>query len=102
MNFQVHGSALYKPGTRWNADKNIDDARQATLDANLNGVDVVSWWCDWGGGSIVGTAFIGGLCGSYNTNLNEFQLRHSAAGMVNLKNLAYLLYKFILISWEVI
>ena len=43
----------------------------------------------------MGTAFIGGLCGSYNTNLNEFQLRHSAAGMVNLKNLAYFLYKFI-------
>ena len=44
----------------------------------------------------MGTAFIGGLCGSYNTNLNEFQLRHSAAGMVNLKNLAYFLYKLIL------
>ena len=43
----------------------------------------------------MGTAFIGGLCGSYNTNLNEFQLRHSAAGMVNLKNLVYFLYKFI-------
>ena len=41
----------------------------------------------------MGTAFIGGLCGSYNTNLNEFQLRHSAAGMVNLKNLAYFFYK---------
>ena len=43
----------------------------------------------------MGTAFIGGLCGSYNTNLNEFQLRHNAAGMVNLKNLAYFMYKII-------
>ena len=49
----------------------------------MNGVDTMSWWCDYGGGSTAGIAYVGGLCGSYGTNLNEYQSTHSASGFVS-------------------
>ena len=84
LKFQVQGSPIFKPETRWNADNNIYNARQATLDENLKNVDTMSWWCDSGGGSVAGIAFVGALCTSYNINLNEFQLTQNGAGFVSL------------------
>ena len=67
----------------WSADENIYDARKATLEANLKNVDVMSWWCDEGKGDIAGIAFVGGLCSTYNLNLNEYQENPSSAGYVS-------------------
>ena len=68
---------------RWSADENIYDAREATLNANLKKIDVMSWWCDEGDGYIAGISFVGGLCSSYNINLNEYQESKSSAGFVS-------------------
>ena len=80
--FQVQGDPIYKSGVQWTADNNIYDARTATLEANLNGVDAMSWWCNSGGGGVAGVAFLGALCSSYNTNLNEYWSTQSGAGFV--------------------
>ena len=49
----------------------------------MKNVDVMSWWCDKGAGDIAGISFVGGLCSSYNLNLNEYQESPSAAGYVS-------------------
>ena len=51
----------------------LEDAKAATKAANLIGVDVMSWWCNKGGDSNVGIAYLGGLCSNYKINLNEKQ-----------------------------
>ena len=82
---QVQGDPLYKAATQWTADKNIYDARRATLDAKLKDVDTMSWWCNEGGGGVAGIAFVGALCSSYNTNLNEYWSTQSGAAFVNIQ-----------------
>ena len=82
--FQVQGEALYKPGTFWTADNNIGDARQATEDAGLTGVSTMSWFCNWGGGGVAGIAYLGTLCGRYNTNLNEASSNKAVSGFVSI------------------
>jgi len=44
----------------------------------------MSWWCDNGGGDTAGIAYVGALCMSYNTNLNEKQDSVAASGFVSL------------------
>ena len=83
---------MYKPGTFWTADNNIVDARQATEDAGLSGVTTMSWFCNWGGGGVAGIAYLGTLCGKYNTNLNEASTNKAVSGFVSL----FLLLKMIL------
>ena len=43
----------------------------------------MSWWCDAGGGGVAGIAFVGALCTSYNTNLNEKQRTVAGSGFVS-------------------
>ena len=43
----------------------------------------MSWWCDAGGGGVAGIAFVGALCTSYNTNLNEKQWSAAGSGFVS-------------------
>ena len=43
----------------------------------------MSWWCNDGGGSVAGIAFVGTLCSSYNTNLNEKRGSLAASGFVS-------------------
>ena len=43
----------------------------------------MSWWCDAGGGGVAGIAFVGALCTSYNTNLNEKQRSAAESGFVS-------------------
>ena len=74
---------MFNSGSYWNADTNLQDARQATLNARLSGVDTMSWWCDYGGGGTAGIAYVGGLCSSHGTNLNEYQSTQSASGFVS-------------------
>ena len=81
--FQVQGSAIFQAGATWTADDNIYDARDATNAADLSGVDTMSWWCDAGGGGVAGIAFVGALCTSYNTNLNEKQWSAAGSGFVS-------------------
>ena len=80
---QVQGTPLYKAATQWTADRNIHDARRATLAANLKDVDTMSWWCNEGGGGVAGIAFVGALCSSYNINLNEYWSSQSGAAFVS-------------------
>ena len=84
IDLQVQGGSLYKPGVHWNA-RNIDDAKTATRDANLNGVTVMSWWCKEGGDGVAGIAFLGTLCkgDGLNTNINEADDRMAASGYVS-------------------
>merc|ERR1712150_334583 len=82
IEFEVQGNALYKESTFWTADENLDDATTATNEANLDGVDTMSWWCNDGGGTVAGIAFVGTLCSSYNTNLNEKRGSLAASGFV--------------------
>ena len=71
----------------WTADDNIYDARQESSDnqSNLPDVDLFSWWCNSGGGSTAGIAFVGTACNSngYGTSLNEYQGTQAAAGYVS-------------------
>ena len=86
---QVQGSPIYKPSTFWTADNNIQNARQATNDANLNGVTTTSWWCNNGGGGVAGIAYLGALCHPYAVNLNEYQSTKNAAGFVSFSSSLY-------------
>ena len=43
----------------------------------------MSWFCEAGGGGVAGIAFVGSLCGSYNTNLNERQWSAAGTGFVS-------------------
>ena len=82
MILQVQGSPLYK-NVVWNADTNLKDAQRATNQANLRGVTTTSWWCDTGGGGVAGMAYVGCLCNSCATNLNEYQNTQSGSGFVS-------------------
>lgn len=82
IEFEVHGDAIFKDGASWTADDNIEDARSATNALGLDEVDTMSWWCDNGGGGTAGIAYVGALCMSYNTNLNEKQDSVAASGFV--------------------
>ena len=42
----------------------------------------MSWWCEREGGGVDGMAFVGALCSSYNTNLNEKQGSAAGSGYV--------------------
>ena len=44
----------------------------------------MSWWCNAGGGGVAGIAFVGALCSSYNTNLNEKQWSAAGSGFVSI------------------
>ena len=87
--FQVQGKALYKPGAFWYADNNINEAKQATKEAEDNGefsdVTAMSWWCNQGGGGTAGIAYVGTLCmgDGYNTNLNEGDSSKAVSGFVS-------------------
>jgi hypothetical protein len=83
FSWKVQGSAVYNAGATWTADDNIYDARDATNALGLDGVDVMSWWCESGGGGTAGIAFVGALCSSYNTNLNEKQQNAAGSGFVS-------------------
>ena len=80
---KVQGSGIYKQGVSWTADDNIKNARDATNRLHLHGVDVMSWWCNYGGGGVAGIAFVGSLCSSFNTNLNERQWSSASSGFVS-------------------
>ena len=80
---QVVGSAQFKPDTYWNADNNIKEANRMTNYLNPK-VDTMSWWCDYGGGSTAGIAYVGALCSGHRTNLNEYQSTQSASGFVSI------------------
>ena len=88
--FQIQGEALYKPGAFWYADNNINEAKQATKEAEDNGefsdVTAMSWWCNQGGGGTAGIAYVGTLCmgDGYNTNLNEGDSSKAVSGYVSL------------------
>ena len=45
--------------------------------------NTMSWFCEAGGGGVAGIAFVGSLCGSYNTNLNERQGSAAGTGFVS-------------------
>ena len=76
---------MFQPGANWTADENMDDAKKATIAAGFTSVDVMSWWCELGGGRVAGIAFTGGLCSKkgFNTNLNEKQTRVATSGYVS-------------------
>ena len=83
---KVQEGTLYLEGvTTWNAADNLEDARNATVDAKLNGVTVMSWWCKEGGNDVAGIAYMGTLCsrGGYNTNLNEAHLPAATSAYVS-------------------
>ena len=53
---------------RLDADE-LSKAKDATAEANLIGVDVVSWWCN-AGKTASGMGYIGGLCRDDGRNTN--------------------------------
>ena len=83
---KVQGPSIHKKGVSWTADKNVEDARDATKAADLSGVDIMSWWCNNGGGAVAGIAYKGALCADdgYNINLNEKQYSTAASGYVSI------------------
>ena len=72
----------------WTADDNINDAREATNEGNY-GVDTMSWWCTPGGGGVAGIAYVGAICSTYNTNLNEKQSYAAGSGFVSIIIVAF-------------
>jgi len=83
IEFEVQGSAVYQQGSTWTADYNLWDANAATNSLGLSGVDVMSWWCKRNdGGEYAGMAYIGTLCTSRNTNLNEKQRNTASSGFL--------------------
>ena len=64
----------------------MGDAKKATIAEGFTSVDVMSWWCERGGGGVAGIAFLGELCSKKgeNTNLNEKQTRVATSGFVSL------------------
>ena len=60
----------------------------------------MSWFCENGGGGVAGIAFVGSLCGSYNTNLNERQWSAAGTGFVSsAKNPSIRFLKLLLFSY---
>merc|ERR1711899_100176 len=80
IEFEVVGTpSVHLAGVNWFADNNIYDARDASnANSGTHNPDVFAWWSASGGGGVAGIAFVGVLCTSYHTSLNEKQ--HSAAG----------------------
>ena len=86
ISIQVQGKAIHKPGARWTADDNLDNASAATVQAGLSGVTTMSWFSASGGGGVAGIAWVGTLCmkhKGYMTNLNEKQRTAAATGFVS-------------------
>ena len=81
--YQIKEEPIFANEQKWSADQNFYDAREKTLSLNLKNIDVMSWWCDKKAGDIAGISFVGGLCSSYNLNLNEYQESPSSAGYVS-------------------
>ena len=80
---------MYEGGATWYADNNINDAREASVNAINSGVanvDTFSWWSDSGAGGTAGIAWVGTLCrqDGYNTNLNERQSTSAGSGFVSI------------------
>jgi len=73
IEFEVQGSSIHHSGVKWTADDDIYNAKAATNALSLDGVDTMSWWCDDGGGSTAGIAFVGALCDDHAVTLSEKQ-----------------------------
>ena len=70
----------------WYADDNIYDARTASNEnSGTHNPDVFAWWSASGGGGVAGIAFVGALCSSYHTSLNEKQSSAAGSGFVSRK-----------------
>jgi len=86
IEFEVVGPAIkaVNDNSHWTADKNLRDAVSQTSLAKRNGIhaDTFSWFCNRGGGSVAGIAYLGTLCGNFNQNLNERQSNDAASGFV--------------------
>ena len=94
--FQVIGDTIYKEDATWNADNNIKDAKAATAESGTK-ADVFSWFCNRGGGSTAGIAYVGGLCNDRNVNLNEKQSTSAASGFVCFKFVLTIFLQYFLI-----
>ena len=81
---QVQGYAEFQKGKSWTADDYLGESDDATDSLGLNEVDVMSWWCDNGGGRIAGKAYLGRLCTSLSTNIIEKQDSVADSGFVRL------------------
>ena len=81
---QVQGDAVFEKGKSWTADEYLGESDDATDSLGLNEVDVMSWWCDNGGGRIAGKAYLGRLCTSLSTNIIEKQNSIADSGFVRL------------------
>ena len=72
---------------QWTADNNIGDARATTAShqGSLADVDLFAWWCNNGGGSTAGIAYVGTVCNQngFATSLNEYQGTTAAAAYVS-------------------
>ena len=88
FSLKVQGPSVYKQGATWTAD-DIYGARDETNALGLDGVDTMSWWCDQGGDRTAGKAFVGTLCSSYNTNINEKQSSAAGSGFVSINENSY-------------
>ena len=78
---------MFKDGVSWTADYNLGDAVEEvqTIQSTMPDVDLFAWWCDYGGGSTAGIAYVGTLCDSwgFGTSLNEYQSSISSAAYVS-------------------
>ena len=84
LHFQVIGDTIYKEDATWNADNNIKDAKAATAESESK-ADVFSWFCNRGGGSTAGMAYVGSLCTDTKININEKQSTAAGSGFVCFK-----------------
>ena len=78
---------LFKDGVEWTADYNLGDAVEEVqaVQSTMPDVDLFTWWCNNGGGSTAGIAYVGTLCDSwgFGTSLNEYQSSISSAAYVS-------------------
>ena len=83
----MKSDVLFKDGVEWTADYNLGDAVKEVqaVQSTLPDVDAFAWWCNNGGGSTAGIAYVGTLCHSlgYGTSLNEYQSSIAAAAYVS-------------------
>ena len=72
---------------QWTADDNIGDAKleSSAVQGSLPDVDLFAWWCNSGGGSTAGIAYVGTVCNQngFATSLNEYQGTIAAAAYVS-------------------
>ena len=82
---QVQGDAVFEKGKSWTADDSLGEADDVTDSLGLNEVDVMSWGCGNGGErAIAGKAYLGRLCTSLSTNINEKRDHVADSGFVRL------------------